>query len=61
MGHLADINKSYFSHMLGAWKMAFWFAFGAFRLILHGILPNFDQHAGQNTVNRYLPPPEVNE
>ena len=55
MGHLADINKSYFSHLFGAWKMAFWFTLGGFRLIIHGIIPNFDIRAGQDTVDRYAP------
>jgi hypothetical protein len=55
MGHLADIDKSYFSHLVGAWKMAFWFALGSVRLILHGFLPNVDVDAGQKTVDRYFP------
>ncbi|MBT4058966.1 MAG: hypothetical protein HOE69_01490 [Euryarchaeota archaeon] len=59
MGHLADIDKSYISHLLGAWKMAFWFTFGGFRLIVHGVLPNFDTKAGQDTVNHYKPPKKV--
>ena len=56
MGHLADINKSYFSHLIGAWKMAFWFTLGGFRLIIHGLIPNFDTEAGKNTVYHYQPP-----
>jgi hypothetical protein len=59
MGHLADIDKSYFSHLLGAWKMAFWFILGGFRLIVHGILPNIDTKAGQDIVNHYQPPKKV--
>jgi len=55
MGHLTEIDKSYFQHMLGAWKMAFWFALGAVRLLIHGVLPNFDRDAGQKTVDHYLP------
>lgn len=39
--------------------MAFWFAFGAVRLIVHGVIPNFDERAGQDTVNRYFPPTEA--
>lgn len=58
MGHLADINKSYLSHLIGAWKIAFWFALGSIRLIIHGFLPNFDEHAGQDTVDHYQPPPK---
>mgnify|MGYP006169379257 CR=1 FL=1 len=55
MGHLADTNNSYFSHLIGAWKMAFWFILGGFRLIIHGVLPNFDTNAGQKTVDHYHP------
>ena len=36
--------------------MAFWFTLGGFRLIIHGIIPNFDIRAGQDTVDRYAPP-----
>ena len=61
MGHLADINKSYFAHLVGAWKMALWFALGSVRLIIHGILPNIDEHAGQRTVDHYLPPKKVED
>ena len=59
MGHLADIDKSYFSHLVGAWTMAFWFALGAVRLIIHGLLPNVDVQAGQKTVNYYAPPKDA--
>lgn len=61
MGHLADINKSYFGHLVGAWKMAFWFALGSLRLIIHGILPNIDEHAGQRTVDRYSSPQQLQD
>lgn len=56
MGHLSDINKSYFAHLRGAWVMSFWFALGAVRLIIHGLLPNVDEHAGERTVEKYSPP-----
>lgn len=56
MGHLSDINKSYFNHLLGAWKMSFWFALGAIRLLFHGLIPDVDIKAGQNTVDRYFSP-----
>jgi hypothetical protein len=55
MGHLSDVNKSYFGHMSDAWKMAFWFALGAVRLVIHGVLPNIDVSAGQSTVDHYHP------
>jgi len=31
--HLEEVNKSYFKHLLGAWKVAF-------ILLVHGLLPN---------------------
>ena len=55
MGHLSDTNNSYFSHLRGAWAMAFWFILGGFRLIIHGVIPNFDTEAGQDTVDHYHP------
>lgn len=58
MGHLKDLNISYFQHLAQAWKMAFWFGFGAFRLIIHGILPNFDINAGHSTTLRYTGTPK---
>jgi hypothetical protein len=56
MGHLKDINKTYFQHLVGAWRMAFWFGFGSLRLIIHGLLPNFDTEAGHSTVQKYEGP-----
>ncbi|RJU82259.1 MAG: hypothetical protein DWC09_02620 [Candidatus Poseidoniales archaeon] len=53
MGHLKDLNISYFTHLVQAWKMAFWFSFGAFRLLVHGLVPNFDTQAGHSTVLKY--------
>jgi hypothetical protein len=58
MGHLKDLNISYFAHLAQAWKMAFWFGFGAFRLLLHGIVPNFDSQAGHSTVLKYSGTPK---
>lgn len=31
--HLEEVNKPYFEHLLGAWKVAF-------ILLVHGLLPN---------------------
>lgn len=31
--HLEEVNKTYFEHLLGAWKLAF-------VLLVHGLLPN---------------------
>ena len=33
--------------------MAFWFGFGSLRLIIHGMIPNFDTEAGHSTVQKY--------
>ena len=57
MGHLQDLNISYFKHLKQAWKMAFWFGLGSLRLIIHGILPNVDIEAGQSTVSKYTGAP----
>lgn len=38
--------------------MAFWFGFGAFRLLLHGLVPNFDSQAGHSTVLKYTGTPK---
>jgi hypothetical protein len=56
MGHLKDINKTYLQHLIGAWRMAFWFGFGSLRLVIHGIIPNFDTEAGHSTVQKYEGP-----
>ena len=56
MGHLKDINKTYLQHLVGAWRMAFWFGFGSLRLIIHGMIPNFDTEAGHSTAQKYEGP-----
>jgi len=53
MGHLKDLNLTYIQHLVQAWKMAFWFGFGSLRLIVHGLIPNFDTEAGHSTVLKY--------
>lgn len=57
MGHLKDLNISYFQHLRQAWKMAFWFGLGSIRLLIHGIVPDFDTEAGHSTVLRYTGTP----
>ncbi len=52
MGHLKKIGKSYFSHLFGAWKMAVFFALGAIRCIIHGVIPDVDTTCAQDTVKR---------
>lgn len=56
MGHLKDIGKTYLQHLRQAWVMAFWFTLGGFRLLIHGLLPNFDTKAGHSTVQKYIGP-----
>ncbi len=51
MGHLEDVGKGWFSHLKGAWGMAFVFLFGGMRLLVHGLLPFVDTEAGQRTVS----------
>ena len=36
--------------------MAFWFTLGGIRLLIHGLLPNFDTEAGHSTVQKYKGP-----
>ena len=52
MGHLKDIGKGYFSHLIGAWKMAGFFAIGTIRCLIHGIIPNLDTECAQNTAKK---------
>lgn len=33
VNHLDEVNKTYFQHLIGAWKLAF-------ILLVHGLLPN---------------------
>jgi len=52
MSHLKAIQKGYFSHLFGAWKMSAIFIFGALRCIIHGFLPNFDTTCAQDTAGK---------
>jgi len=52
MGHLTDIQKGYFPHLIGAWKVSLIFLFGAIRCIIHGVIPNFDQECAQDTAKK---------
>jgi hypothetical protein len=49
MSHLKDVQKGYFAHLFGAWKMSLIFLFGAIRCIIHGVIPNFDKKCAQET------------
>ena len=52
MGHLKEINKGYFPHMFGAWKMAGFFILGAIRCIIHGVIPDVDTTCAQDTAKK---------
>ncbi|MGY8755092.1 MAG: DUF6356 family protein [Candidatus Poseidoniales archaeon] len=47
--HPKAIGKNWFTHLLGAWKMAAIFQMGAIRCIVHGLIPDFDINAATNT------------
>ena len=50
MGHLADMNMNWFTHLWTAWGLALMFLIGGLRLVGHGLLPFIDTKAGQHTV-----------
>jgi len=52
MGHLADVEKGYFSHLIGAWKMAAIFFIGSIRCIIHGFIPAVDAECAQSTAKK---------
>lgn len=54
MGHLEDIQMSWFAHFKIAWKLAFVCLLGSVRLLIHGIFPNVDVAAGRKTAARLL-------
>jgi hypothetical protein len=47
--HPKSVGKNWFTHLLGAWKMAFIFQIGVFRCIIHGLIPDIDIDAATNT------------
>ncbi|MDE0557088.1 MAG: DUF6356 family protein [Candidatus Poseidoniaceae archaeon] len=52
MGHLADVEKGYLSHLIGAWKMAAIFFIGSIRCIIHGVIPAVDTECAQSTAKK---------
>jgi hypothetical protein len=52
MGHLADVEKGYFSHLIGAWKYAAIFFIGSIRCIIHGVIPAVDTECAQSTAKK---------
>jgi hypothetical protein len=61
MSHLKEINKGYFSHLFGAWKMAGIFLVGAIRCIIHGLIPDLDTTCAQDTAKKVILSPPVND
>ena len=53
MGHLQDVNQTYWQHFRRAIKLAFRFAFTAPLLLIHAFLPNMFTNAGSNAVDVY--------
>jgi len=43
--HLEEVNKSYFEHLFGAWKVAF-------ILFVHGLLPNVWRYKASDLLRR---------
>ena len=43
--HLEEVNKTYFEHLLGAWKVAF-------ILIVHGLLPNVWRYKASDALRK---------
>lgn len=41
--HLSEINKTYFQHLVGAWRVAF-------ILLVHGLLPNIWKHKASEEI-----------
>lgn len=54
MGHLQDIEMSWFAHFRTAWKLAFVCLLGSVRLLIHGVFPNVDVAAGRKTAATLL-------
>jgi hypothetical protein len=52
--HPKEVGKNWFTHLLGAWKMALIFQIGVFRCLIHGLIPDFDLKSGTNTANKVL-------
>ena len=43
MNHLEEVEKNYFQHLFGAWKVAS-------ILIIHGLLPNVWKHKASDII-----------
>ncbi len=52
--HPRAVGKNWFTHLLGAWKMAIIFQVGVFRCLFHGLVPDIDIECAQNTADKVL-------
>lgn len=53
MGHLEDVNMTYFSHMKRAFALSFQYGLSAVQLIIHGFLPFLFIDAGKKAADSY--------
>ena len=53
MGHLEDVNMTYFSHMKRALSLSFRYGLSAVQLIIHGFLPFLFIDAGKKAADSY--------
>lgn len=52
--HPKSVGKNWFTHLIGAWTMAFHFQIAVFRCIIHGLIPDIDINCATNTANKVL-------
>ena len=48
--HTKEIGKNWFTHLLGAFKIALIRQVGVIRCFLHGVIPDLDTQCAQSTV-----------
>jgi hypothetical protein len=53
LGHLADVNQTYFAHLRRAVFMAFRFLVAVPLLLIHAVLPNLFPTAARDVVETY--------
>lgn len=53
MGHLEDVNMTYFAHMKRAFSLSFRYGLSAVQLIIHGLLPFLFIDAGKKAADSY--------
>jgi hypothetical protein len=53
MGHLEDVNMTYFTHMKRAFSLSFRYGLSTVQLIIHGFLPFLFIDAGKKAADSY--------